>query len=135
MQRRTQKGGEGLTNFFPVMGFFGIYDTTRYALQELGSKGGVLSQDSLVLTSLRVLTFLTRAYAHPVIPTHVPLLPLFIDHVDLTYSVSLSNVFILTTHSYAYVAFFNYYPVQYIIFQLMPTSVIVTTLRNRDTSI
>ena len=35
------------------MGFFGIH-TIRYASQELGSKGGVLSRDSLVLTSLRV---------------------------------------------------------------------------------
>jgi hypothetical protein len=51
---------------------------TRHALQELGSKGGVLLWDSLVLTSLRVLTFLTHAYVRPKIPTYVPLKPLFI---------------------------------------------------------
>ena len=35
------------------------------------------------------------------------------------------NVFVLNTHSYAYVAFFNYYPVQYIVFWFVPTSVTV----------
>ena len=35
-------------------------------------------RDLPVLTSLRVLTFLTRAYVRPVTPTHVPLQPLFI---------------------------------------------------------
>ena len=38
------------------------------------------------------------------------------------------NVFVLNTHSYAYVAFFNYYPVQYIVFQFVPTSVTVQQL-------
>jgi hypothetical protein len=37
-----------------------------------------MSRDPLVLTSLRVLTFLTRAHVRPVTPTHVPLQPLFI---------------------------------------------------------
>ena len=41
----------------------------------------------------------------PETPTHVPRPPLYLDHVDLTYSASLSNVFVSNTHSYAYVAF------------------------------
>jgi len=43
-------------------------------------KEGLLLQDSLVLTSLRVLTFLTHAYVRPIIPIHVPLQPLFIPY-------------------------------------------------------
>ena len=49
-----------------------------------------------------------------------PYLYLYLVYKD---SSSLSNIFILTTYSYAYVAFFNYYPIQYIVFQLVPTSV------------
>ena len=44
-------------------------------------------------------------HIRPVTPMHVLRLPLYLDHVDLTCSVSLSNVFVLNTHSYAYVAF------------------------------
>jgi hypothetical protein len=36
-----------------------------------------------------------------------PIYTLYLAHEDS----SLSNIFVLTTHSYAYVAFFNYYPV------------------------
>jgi len=68
-RRREEKADE---IFFPVIGFFLVY-MTRHASQELGSKGGVLSRDLHVLTSLRVLTFLTRAYVRPETPTHVPL--------------------------------------------------------------
>ena len=70
-----------------------------------------VSRDSPVLTSLRVLTFLTRAYVRPVIPTHVPLQPLFIPVPNTKILLLHPNVFVSNTHSYAYVAFFNYYPV------------------------
>ena len=43
-----------------------------------GIEANLVSRDSLVLTSLRVLTFLTRAHVRPETPTHVPLQPLFI---------------------------------------------------------
>ena len=68
-------------------------------------------RDSPVLTSLRVLTFLTRAYVRPVTPTHVPLQPLFIPVPGIKILLLYLNAFVLNTHSYAYVAFFNYYPV------------------------
>ena len=73
-RRREEKANKF---FFPLRGVFFVY-ITQHASQELGSKGGVLLQDSPVLTSLRVLIFLTRAYVRPVTPTHVPLQPLFI---------------------------------------------------------
>ena len=81
-----------------------------------------LLRDSPILTSLRVLTFLTRAYTRPETPMHVPLQPLFILRTRHTEdSSSLSRCLCINTYSYAYVAFFNYYPVQYIVFQLVPT--------------
>ena len=64
---------------------------TRHASQELGSKGGVLLQESPVLISLHVLTFLSVLTVIPVTPTHVPRPPLFINYIDLTCSVSLSK--------------------------------------------
>src|ERR1700733_8509494 len=45
----------------------------------------LVSRDSHILTSLRVLTFLTRAYVRPETPTHVPLQPLFIPIPNLFY--------------------------------------------------
>ena len=51
------------------------------------------------------LTFLTRAHVRPETPTHVPLQPLFIPDLAPEDSSSSSNVFVLTTHSYVYVAF------------------------------
>jgi len=71
----------------------------------------IVSQDLYVLTSLRVLTFLTYAYVRPKTPTHIPLQPLFIPISNLFYFILYLNIFILTTYSYMYVAFFNYYPV------------------------
>jgi hypothetical protein len=47
----------------------------------------------------------TPMYVRPVTPMYVPRPPLYLDHVDLTCSVSLSNVFVSNTHSYPYVAF------------------------------
>ena len=47
----------------------------------------------------------TPTHVRPVTPIYVPRPPLYLDYVDLTYPASLSNVFILNTHSYAYVAF------------------------------
>ena len=82
LNRRSLRSGgyrreEKVNNiFFPLGVFFFLY--TRYASQELRSKGGVLLRDLPVLTSLRVLTFLTRAYVRPETPTHIPLQPLFI---------------------------------------------------------
>ena len=107
--RRAEKADK---KFFPVIGFF-FFLYTRHALQELGSKGGVLLQDSPVLMSLRVLTFLTRAHVRPETPTHVrprhlrmyPDCPYIFDHVSWSVSVPYPNVFVSTTHSYAYVAF------------------------------
>ena len=44
-------------------------------------------------------------HVRPVTPTHVPRPPLYLDHVILTCSASISNVFVSNTHSYAYIAF------------------------------
>ena len=40
-----------------------------------------------------------------VTPIYIPQLLLYFNYVDLTCFTSLSNIFILNTHSYAYVAF------------------------------
>ena len=47
----------------------------------------------------------TLTHVRPVTPTHVPRPPLYLDHVILTCSASVSNVFVSNTYSYAYVAF------------------------------
>ena len=47
----------------------------------------------------------TLTHVRPVTPMYVPRPPLYLDHVILTCSASISNVFILNTHSYAYIAF------------------------------
>ena len=47
----------------------------------------------------------TLTYVRPVTPTYVPRPPLYLDHVILTCSASVSNVFVLNTHSYVYIAF------------------------------
>ena len=44
-------------------------------------------------------------HVRPVTPTYVPRPPLYLDYVILTCSASVSNVFVLNTHSYAYIAF------------------------------
>ena len=67
-RRRAEKANEV---FFPLgVFFFCIYNTPRRSSEV---RRGVLSWDSPVLTSLRVLTFLTRAYVRPETPAHVPL--------------------------------------------------------------
>ena len=79
---------------------------TRHASQELRSKGGVLLRESPAHVhpgQLRCPETLT--HVRPVTPTHVPRPPLYLDHVILTCSASVSNVFVSNTHSYAYVAF------------------------------
>ena len=47
----------------------------------------------------------TPTHVRPVTPIYVPRPPLYLDHVILTCSASVSNVFVLNTHSYAYIAF------------------------------
>ena len=77
-----------------------------YASQELRSKGGVLLRESPAHVhpgQLRCPETLT--HVRPVTPMYVPRLPLYLDHVILTCSASVSNVFVSNTHSYAYIAF------------------------------
>ena len=47
----------------------------------------------------------TSTHVRPVTLMHVPRPLLYLDHVILTCSASVSNVFVSNTHSYAYVAF------------------------------
>jgi len=65
-----------------------------------------VSRDSPVLTSLRILTFLTRAHVRPETPAHIPLQPLFIPIPGTQKTLLLyPDVFVSTTHSYVYIAF------------------------------
>jgi len=84
------------------MGFFGIHDTPCRSLEV---RGGYYYGTYSFLRLCAFLTFLTRAYVRPETPTHIPLQPLFIPNLIPKDSSSLSNVFILTTHSYIYIAF------------------------------
>ena len=47
----------------------------------------------------------TPTHVRPVTPMYVSRPPLYLNHVILTCSASVSNIFILNTHSYAYIAF------------------------------
>ena len=106
VQQRTQKGGEGLTNFFSHNQVFLVYIIQQHASQELGSKGGVLSQElPAYIYSGQLYCPKISTHVHPVTFIYIPRLPLYLNYVILTCSASVSNVFILNTHSYAYVAF------------------------------
>ena len=65
-----------------------------------------MSRESPAHICLRQLRYPeTSMYVRPVTPMYVPRPPLYLDHVILTCSASVSNVFVLNTYSYAYVAF------------------------------
>ena len=47
----------------------------------------------------------TPMHVRPVIPIYILRPPLYLNYVNLTCPTSLFNIFVLNTHSYAYIAF------------------------------